>query len=45
MGGAPVMLLRNMDYTHGLCNGTRIVITEIGRYVLHATILAGKFAG
>ncbi|KAK6115569.1 hypothetical protein DH2020_007838 [Rehmannia glutinosa] len=27
--GTPVMLLRNIDYSIGLCNGTRLVITRL----------------
>ena len=29
--GVPVMLLRNIDTRYGLCNGTRLVITRMGR--------------
>lgn len=45
--GCPVMLLRNMDPPHGLCNGTRLRVSEIRRKVLKCTIISGdaKFAG
>lgn len=38
------MLLRNIDHTAGLCNGTRLVITKLGTYVIEAKILQGKRA-
>ncbi|CAH9124528.1 unnamed protein product [Cuscuta epithymum] len=43
--GTPVMLLRNMDHSMGLCNGTRLVITRLGSHVLEARILTGRTAG
>jgi len=30
----PVMLLRNLDLQNSLCNGTRLVITRMRKYVL-----------
>ncbi|PIO70215.1 hypothetical protein TELCIR_07940 [Teladorsagia circumcincta] len=32
--GCIVMLLRNLDVTKGLCNGTRLIVDEYGQYVL-----------
>ncbi|CAH9080016.1 unnamed protein product [Cuscuta epithymum] len=43
--GTPVMLLRNIDHSMGLCNGTRLVITRLGCHVLEAKILSGHTAG
>ncbi|XP_031097190.1 uncharacterized protein LOC116001455 [Ipomoea triloba] len=43
--GTPVMLLRNIDHSIGLCNGTRMVITKLGNHVLEARILSGTSAG
>ncbi|XP_031132047.1 ATP-dependent DNA helicase PIF1-like [Ipomoea triloba] len=43
--GTPVMLLRNIDHSIGLCNGTRMVITKLGNHVLEARILSGSSAG
>ncbi|XP_031107715.1 ATP-dependent DNA helicase PIF1-like [Ipomoea triloba] len=42
--GTPVMLLRNIDHSIGLCNGTRMVITKLGNHVLEARILSRSSA-
>ncbi|XP_042051270.1 uncharacterized protein LOC121796497 [Salvia splendens] len=39
--GTLVMLLRNIDHSNGLCNGTRLIITHLGDYVLEARVLGG----
>ncbi|XP_031091013.1 uncharacterized protein LOC115996011 [Ipomoea triloba] len=39
--GSPVMLMRNIDHTLGLCNGTRLVVTKLGNHVVEGSILAG----
>ncbi|XP_023741901.2 uncharacterized protein LOC111889982 [Lactuca sativa] len=41
--GVPVMLLRNIDQTKGLCNGTRLQIVRLGKHVIEARIIAGRF--
>ncbi|XP_042031315.1 uncharacterized protein LOC121778095 [Salvia splendens] len=43
--GTPVMLLRNIDRSNGLCNGTRLLITRLGDYVLEAQVLVGHDVG
>ncbi|XP_013607568.1 PREDICTED: uncharacterized protein LOC106314194 [Brassica oleracea var. oleracea] len=43
--GAPIMLLRNINQTKGLCNGTRMILTHIGERVLKADIIAGSHIG
>jgi len=43
--GVPVMLLRNVDQTLGLCNGTRLIITKMGKYVLEAKVISGSNIG
>ncbi|KAM3281828.1 hypothetical protein P3S67_027475 [Capsicum chacoense] len=43
--GIPVMLLRNIDNSSRLCNGTRLVITRLGNRVIEAKVLSGNMAG
>ncbi|KAF7802345.1 helicase-like protein [Senna tora] len=43
--GAPIMLLRNIDRSMGLCNGTRLILTRMCDHVIEACIMSGKFAG
>ncbi|XP_015057654.1 uncharacterized protein LOC107003921 [Solanum pennellii] len=43
--GSPVMLLRNLNQTEGLCNGTRLMITHLGKWSVNANIISGKNIG
>ncbi|CAJ2631062.1 unnamed protein product [Trifolium pratense] len=43
--GCPVMLLRNVDQAKGLCNGTRLTVTHLGKKSISATVITGKNAG
>ncbi|XP_013617183.1 PREDICTED: uncharacterized protein LOC106323641 [Brassica oleracea var. oleracea] len=43
--GAPIMLLRNINQTKGLCNGTRMILTHIGERVLKEDIITGSHIG
>jgi ATP-dependent DNA helicase PIF1 len=43
--GTPIMLLRNINQSQGLCNGTRLVITTLGDLVIEAEIMTGKHKG
>ena len=43
--GCPLMLLRNIDPTNGLCNGTRMILLDIRPMVLRCRILGGEYAG
>lgn len=41
----PVMLLRNINQSLGLCNGTRLIITRLGERVLEGQIITGSHKG
>ena len=43
--GTPIMLLRNLDQTDGLCNGTRLIITKLGSNVIEAEVITGPNSG
>lgn len=39
--GAPFMLLCNLNQSIGLCNGTRLIVKQLGRQVIEAEIITG----
>ncbi|XP_035838840.1 uncharacterized protein LOC110906363 [Helianthus annuus] len=43
--GCPIILLRNIDPSHGLCNGTRLICKGFMRNVIDAEIAVGQHAG
>ncbi|XP_016195333.1 uncharacterized protein LOC107636328 [Arachis ipaensis] len=43
--GMPIILLRNIDPAGGLCNGTRLVVRDLGRNVIGADIVSGSNVG
>nr|XP_043625766.1 ATP-dependent DNA helicase PIF1-like [Erigeron canadensis] len=43
--GVPVMLLRNVDQTAGLCNGTRLLVRRLGKHVIEVSIITGTNIG
>ena len=43
--GVPVVLLRNLDPVHGLCNGTRLKIVSMTTHLLTVEILNGSHSG
>ncbi|XP_038696534.1 uncharacterized protein LOC119993452 [Tripterygium wilfordii] len=43
--GVPVMLLRNINQSKGLCNGTRLIITQLGKWFVEVEIMTGTNIG
>ncbi|XP_062000159.1 uncharacterized protein LOC133717461 [Rosa rugosa] len=43
--GMPIMLLRNLNQVTGLCNGTRLIITNLFDRLIEAKILTGNNTG
>ncbi|XP_057423555.1 uncharacterized protein LOC130717366 [Lotus japonicus] len=43
--GAPIMLMRNLDISSGLCNGTRLIVEHLCPNVIGATIITGTHTG
>lgn len=43
--GCPIILLRNLAPSIGLCNGTRLIVKRLSTRVLEARIIGGKFDG
>ncbi|WVZ59866.1 LOW QUALITY PROTEIN: hypothetical protein U9M48_009958 [Paspalum notatum var. saurae] len=42
---SPIMLLRNLNQSAGLCNGTRLIVKQLGDRVLEAEIISGSHIG
>ncbi|PNX72649.1 ATP-dependent DNA helicase PIF1, partial [Trifolium pratense] len=43
--GVPIMLLRNIDQASGLCNGTRLLVKDLGKTIITASFISGKNSG
>ena len=43
--GVPIMLLRNINQSQGLCNGTRLQVTKLTRTSIQAKIINGTHFG
>ena len=42
---SPIMLMRNMDPKNGLCNGTRLLVSQLFPRVIEARIITGTSVG
>ncbi|KEH25604.1 PIF1-like helicase [Medicago truncatula] len=42
LNGIKIMLMRNIDQVNGLCNGTRLTITHLGKTTIVATVITLK---
>ncbi|XP_075088445.1 uncharacterized protein LOC107780595 [Nicotiana tabacum] len=40
--GTPAMLLRNLNQSEGLCNGTRLIVMHLGKWSVNTNIISGK---
>ncbi|XP_034905294.1 uncharacterized protein [Populus alba] len=43
--GTPIMLLRNLSPSAGLCNGTRLIVTQLAERIIEAQIITGSNIG
>lgn len=43
--GCPIMVLRNIDPSGGVCNGTRLIVRSLHRHVIEAEITTGSNIG
>ena len=43
--GTPIMLLRNLNPSAGLCNGTRLIVTQLANRIIEAQIITGSNIG
>ncbi len=43
--GVPILLLRNLNQSIGLCNGTKLIIKKLGQCVIEAEIITGNNDG
>src|SRR2546425_12911296 len=43
--GVPIILLRNLNPSEGLCNGTRLIVRDLQSKVIDAEIITGTHIG
>src|ERR1041384_4905327 len=43
--GIPIILLRNLNPSEGLCNGTRLIVRDLQSKVIDAEIITGSYIG
>ena len=41
----PIMLLRNLDQLEGLCNETRLIVTQLANHVIETKVRSGRTLG
>ena len=43
--GVPILLLRNLNQSMGLCNGTKLIVKRLGQRVIEVEIITGNNVG
>ncbi len=43
--GVPILLLRNLNQSIGLCNGTRLIVKRLGQHVIKTNIITRNNVG
>ncbi|KAL5704831.1 DNA helicase [Ranunculus cassubicifolius] len=43
--GVPIMLMRNINPSRGMCNGTRLIVTKLQERIIQAKIITGSHVG
>ncbi len=43
--GVPILLLRDLNQSIGLCNGTRLIVKRLGQRVIEVEIIIGNNVG
>ena len=43
--GLPITLLRNLNQSNGICNGTRLVVSQLSKWVIEAKIITRSHVG
>jgi len=43
--GVPILLLRNLNQSIGLCNGMRLIVKRLGQHVIEVEIITGNNVG
>lgn len=43
--GTPIMLMINLDWFEVLCNGMRLIVTNLSDHILEVKVMSGKHEG
>lgn len=43
--GVPIMLLRNLNQSTGICNGTHLIVSRLAHVIVDATVMTGPAVG